>query len=43
MAGPVLQRLLNLQPGDLCYGRTAIIYCDEQPAIQLLEVVPSVD
>lgn len=42
-AGPVLRRLFGLSPGDICYGRTAIIYCDQQPAIQLLEVVPLVD
>jgi len=43
VAGPVLRRLFGLNPGDVCYGRTAIIYCDEQPAIQLLEVVPLAD
>lgn len=42
-AGPVLRRLFDLKSGDICYGRTAIIFCDEQPAIQLLEVVPAVE
>lgn len=42
-AGPVLRRLFDLNVGEICYGRTAIIFCDQQPAIQLLEVVPAAD
>ena len=41
--GPVLRRLFNLNAGEICYGRTAIIFCDQQPAIQLLEVVPAAE
>lgn len=42
LPGPVLQRHLGLGPDEACYGRTAVIFCDQQPAIQLLEVVPDV-
>jgi len=38
-AGEDLAKYLNLKIGDTTYGRTAIIYCDEEPAIELLEVV----
>lgn len=38
-AGPALARLLDTQQGDTVYGRTALIYCDGEPAIELLEVV----
>jgi chorismate-pyruvate lyase len=37
--GEDLCRLFDLQPSQVCYGRTAIIYCDTLPAIELLEVV----
>lgn len=37
--GEDLARYLNLDVGDTTYGRTAIIYCDQEPAIELLEVV----
>lgn len=40
--GPVLQQHLGLGPGQACFGRTAVIFCDQLPAIQLLEVVPDV-
>ncbi len=37
--GPEMMQCFNLdQPRD-AYGRLAIIHCDEQPAIELLEVV----
>jgi chorismate-pyruvate lyase len=41
VAGPVLKEALGIEEGTVCYGRTAVIFCDEQPAIQLLEVVPA--
>jgi hypothetical protein len=28
--------------GDVMYGRTALIYCDGAPAIELLEIVAPV-
>ena len=38
-AGPSLSDLLHIQRGDTVYGRTALIYCDGEPAIELLEIV----
>ncbi|WP_182867043.1 hypothetical protein [Stieleria mannarensis] len=38
-AGPALASLLHAEAGDTVYGRTALIYCDGEPAIELLEVV----
>ncbi|QDV87559.1 hypothetical protein [Planctomycetes bacterium TBK1r] len=38
-AGPALAGLLNAKEGETVYGRTALIYCDGEPAIELLEVV----
>ncbi len=37
--GPVLAKYFDVEPGTVCYGRTALIYCDHEPAIELLEVV----
>ena len=38
-AGPSLASLMHLRIGDVLYGRTALIYCDGDAAIELLEVV----
>lgn len=38
-AGPSLAGLMHLRIGDELYGRTALIYCDGAPAIELLEIV----
>lgn len=38
-AGKSLSQLLKVPEGDVVYGRTALIYCDGEPAIELLEVV----
>ncbi|MEM6979695.1 MAG: hypothetical protein AAF539_08485 [Planctomycetota bacterium] len=40
-AGPRLANCLTLDEGEVTYGRTAMIYCDEKPAIELLEIVRS--
>lgn len=40
--GAPMARLLDLPVGTEVYGRTARIFCDHQPAIELLEVVSSV-
>jgi chorismate-pyruvate lyase len=40
--GEDLQKLFNLQPGQITYGRTAVIHCDGEPAVELLEIVTSV-
>jgi len=37
--GEELANMLGLETGSLCYGRTALIYCNGSPAIELLEVV----
>ncbi|XZE51968.1 hypothetical protein SH139x_003638 [Planctomycetaceae bacterium SH139] len=38
-AGPDLARLLEIPVGQITYGRTARIFCDYLPAIELLEIV----
>lgn len=30
---------LGLAAGEFCYGRTALLYCDKIPAVELLEIV----
>ena len=37
--GAELLRLFGLEKPDTCYGRTALIYCNGVPAVELLEVV----
>lgn len=37
--GPDLCRLLHVDPSTVIYGRTALIYCDGEPAVELLEIV----
>jgi len=37
--GPQMLRWFGLEKADAVYGRLAIIHCDEQPAIELLEIV----
>jgi chorismate-pyruvate lyase len=37
-----LSRVLLCDPQSMTYGRTAIIHCDGQPAIELLEIVAPV-
>jgi chorismate-pyruvate lyase len=37
--GEDLCGIFDLQPSQVCYGRTAIIYCNTLPAIELLEVI----
>jgi chorismate-pyruvate lyase len=37
--GPELLRLFRLAEPTVTYGRTAFIYCDGYPAIELLEIV----
>ena len=38
-AGPSLAALLRVTIGSILWGRTALIYCDGEPAIQLLEIL----
>ncbi len=37
--GPLLAKFFDVQPGTITYGRTALIHCNHEPAIELLEVV----
>lgn len=39
ICGPALAELLDASAGDVTYGRTALIHCNEEPAIELLEIV----
>lgn len=39
VCGERLLKLMDLQLGQATYGRTALIYCDSEPAIELLEIV----
>jgi chorismate-pyruvate lyase len=37
--GADLQGLFGMQPGQVTYGRTAVIHLDSEPAVELLEIV----
>jgi chorismate-pyruvate lyase len=37
--GNELANYFEVAPGQVTYGRTALIYCDGEPAIELLEIV----
>jgi len=37
--GQVLANLFGVVVGTITYGRTALLYCDDEPAIELLEIV----
>jgi chorismate-pyruvate lyase len=37
--GEDLETLFGVSAGELTYGRTALIYCDGEPAVELLEIV----
>lgn len=41
--GSDLRELLGTRPGQLTFGRTAIIDCNGEPAIELLEIVAPVE
>ena len=34
-----LCRMFSLDQSQVCFGRTALIYCDAVPAVELLEIV----
>lgn len=38
-----LAKLFETQAGTITYGRTAVIYCDGEPAVELLEIVSPED
>jgi hypothetical protein len=37
-AGPELARILRMEAGGITYGRMATIFCNQQPAVDLLEI-----
>ncbi|GIW99268.1 MAG: hypothetical protein KatS3mg111_2601 [Pirellulaceae bacterium] len=37
--GADLAHVFSVAPGDITYGRTAMIYCDGEPTVELLEIV----
>ena len=37
--GPALAQHFGVNPGHITYGRTALIYCNSEPAVELLEIV----
>jgi len=37
--GEELRGYLGVPPGEAVYGRTALIYCNGEPAVELLEIV----
>jgi chorismate-pyruvate lyase len=39
VCGPVLARFFDVLPGRVTFGRTALLHCDDEPAIELLEIV----
>jgi chorismate-pyruvate lyase len=41
--GPDLCRLFETSPSEKTYGRTALIHCNGEPAVELLEIVTPVD
>jgi len=42
VAGEDLRKLFRLENSDTTYGRTALIYCNGVPAVELLEIVAPV-
>jgi hypothetical protein len=41
--GPELQRLMGSRAGQVTYGRLATIFCNQKPAVDLLEIAAPVD
>jgi chorismate-pyruvate lyase len=39
MPGPDLNEHFSFESNQVCYGRTALIYCNGVPAVELLEIV----
>ncbi len=37
--GAALAAALGMEQGETCFGRTALIHCNNQPAVELLEIV----
>ncbi|MEC8801287.1 MAG: hypothetical protein VXX55_11035, partial [Planctomycetota bacterium] len=41
--GPAVKSALDRSELEICYGRTALIYCNGLPAVELLEIVVADD
>ena len=41
--GEDLAAIFGVTPGSVTYGRTALIYCNGKPAVELLEIVAPAD
>lgn len=41
--GAELSKYFQIPPGNVTYGRTALIYCNDEPAVELLEIVAPED
>jgi hypothetical protein len=41
LPSPLLCGHFGLERPEPCYGRTALIYCDAVPVMELLEIVPA--
>ena len=41
--GSDLVKMFGLDKPETCYGRTALIYCNGLPAVELLEIVTPLD
>lgn len=39
VTGPELSRAFGLSEPTVTYGRTALIYCNDEPAVELLEII----
>ncbi len=39
-AAEELAEVFGVPAGTVCYGRTALIYCNGVPAVELLEIIP---
>ncbi|MFO0903007.1 MAG: hypothetical protein U0939_08415 [Pirellulales bacterium] len=39
-AAQELAAIFGIAPDSVCYGRTALIYCNGVPAVELLEIIP---
>ncbi len=42
-AGPELAEIFSMEPGGITYGRLATIFCNQQPAVDLLEISVPLD
>ena len=41
--GPRLAKVFQMEPGGITYGRMATIFCNHEPAVDLLEISAPLD